>query len=114
MTPREYRAYRRALQSPARALVLALEARGATLRLTADRRVSVRPAGLLRAQDRFALRAQEPEVRVLVEHRTAWYDWRSAPVPSWAEALERGPVATEEEAQDWHARHRVADATETR
>ncbi len=96
MTDEQYAQFRRALRSPARPLVLALEGRGLRFELVMGR-VVIRPAARLTAEDRAALRALKPKIRLLVLHRRRWYDWATSRLPSWPEALAGGPVVRADE-----------------
>ena len=78
----DYRRYRAAMSSEARPLVLALEQGGFRLRLQGGR-LQVAPSARLTAEDRQALRKHAADVKVLIEHRGAWYDWSSRPAPAF-------------------------------
>ena len=74
-------AVRAALRTPARDLVLALEAAGGRLTVTAGR-VRVQPGRLVTAVQRQQLRQHAAAVHTLVEHRADWCAWPQ-PVPTF-------------------------------
>lgn len=83
MTDAAAAAYRAALRTPARFLILSLERRGAAITVTDAGRVLVRPARVLTDADRQGLRQHAEAVTVLIRHREDWYDWRTREVPAF-------------------------------
>lgn len=74
-TEDQYRAYRAALRTRVHELILRLEARGVTFRLTEAGRVQASPADAITADELATLRAHRDAVRLLIAHRADWCEW---------------------------------------